>query len=133
MKNCRATSRNRIFKFVEQGRKLTLNNINEVESTKIRVDDCEITEGIRCDYMHVIPDREFYIELKGQDIKHAVDQIKRTIGILGEKDKILKRTSYIICTRCPLASTEVQFLQREFRKKLSSELIVRSSPHEDSY
>lgn len=134
MTNCRATSKNKIFTFKEQRSSLILLNKDQVISTKIHVDGCEITDGgIRCDYLHLAKDIEMYIELKGQDLIHAMDQIERTIGILSlDARKCLKR-SYIICTRSPLTSTEIQIYERQFRAKFNSKLIIRSSPFTDSY
>ncbi|SFW83109.1 hypothetical protein [Chitinophaga sancti] len=133
MKNCRLTSTNKIFTFEEQKSKLILKNIDEVESIKIHVDGCEITEGLRCDYLHLAKGIEFFIELKGQDLLHAVKQLKQTITKLGSKNKKQERTCYIICTRSPLASTQIQTIDREFRKDYNSKLVVKSAPYTDSY
>lgn len=134
MKKCRTTSKNKIFVFSEQRSQLTLKNKDEVSSIKIHVDGCEIDDdGIRCDYLHLAKEIEIYIELKGQDILHAMNQIKRTISLLGSTNKTQKRISYIICTRSPLASTEIQNFDRQFRSQFNSKLIVRSSPFTDEY
>lgn len=134
MGNCRLTSKNKIFTFKEQRSELVLKNTEQVESTKIHVDGCEINDqGLRCDYLHLAKEIEFYIELKGQDLLHAMKQLERTIGILGAKNKTQKRVCYIICTRSPLASTEIQQYDRQFRAKFNSRLVIKSSPHTDSY
>jgi len=133
MENCRLTSKNKIFTFKEQRSELILKNIDEVESTKVHVDGCEITDGLRCDYLHLAKELELYIELKGQDLEHAKKQLERTIGVLGAKNKQQKRVCYIICTRSPLASTQIQEWDREFRKKFNSKLVVKTSPYTDSY
>jgi hypothetical protein len=113
---------------------LTLLNKDQVTSTKIHVDGCEINDGgIRCDYMHIAKETEMYIELKGQDLIHAMDQIARTIGILSSDAKKCKKLSYIICTRSPLTSTEIQIFDRQFRAKFNSKLIIKSSPFIDTY
>ncbi|TWV96212.1 hypothetical protein [Chitinophaga pinensis] len=133
MKNCRLTSKNKIFTFEEQRSKLILKNRDEVESVKIHVDGCEINEGLRCDYLHLAKEIEFYIELKGQDLHHAIKQLKQTINKLGTKNKEQQRVCYIICTRSPLASTEIQEFAREFRRNYNSRLVIKSSPYTDSY
>lgn len=133
MTNCRLTSKNKIFTFEEQRSKLILKNKDEVESTQIRVDGCEITDGIRCDYLHLAKQIEFYIELKGQDLLHAIEQLERTIGLLGAKYKKQQRICYIICTRSPLTSTEIQQYDRLFRQKFNSRLVIKSSPFTDIY
>lgn len=133
MKNCRTTSSNHIFVFEEAKSVLRLTNIDRVPSTKIQVDGCEITSGVKCDYLHIAKDLEIFIELKGQDLQHAIAQIERTIDILSSNAKNQKKISYIICTRSPMSSTEIQLYDKQFRKKYNSRLIIKSSPHHDQY
>lgn len=134
MKNCRTTSTNKIFTFKERRSSLTLENIDQVPSTKIDVDGCEIDDdGIRCDYLHIAKGIEMYIELKGQDIKHAMNQLERTMKMLSSNFQKQVKLSYIICTRTPLITTEIQNYDRLFRSKFNSKLIVKSSPYKDSY
>lgn len=134
MAKCKTTSKNKIFVFSEQRSQLTLINKDQVTSTKIHVDGCAIDDdGVRCDYLHLAKEIEIYIELKGQDLNHAMHQIKRTIALLGSTSNGQRRISYIICTRSPLTSTEIQGYVREFRAKYNSKLIIKSSPYTDSY
>ncbi|WP_295232699.1 hypothetical protein [uncultured Chryseobacterium sp.] len=114
--------------------KLTLENTNEVQSESVKVDGCEIKDkSIRCDFLHIAKDIEFYIELKGQDLEHALNQIKTTIKRLSSNIKSVPKKSYVICTRSPLTSTEIQNYKREFKKDYNSELIIKSSPYTDKY
>jgi len=134
MKNCRTTSRNRIFKFEEQRSSLTLENIDQVPSTKVIVDGCEINDNdLKCDYLHLAKNIEMYIELKGQDLLHAMKQIERTMKLLSTNYQKKSKISYIICTRSPLTSTEIQNYDRQFRLKFNSKLVIKSSPYKDSY
>jgi hypothetical protein len=133
MKNCEKTSKDQLFTFSEKRSTLILENINKVDSTVITVDDCAIIDGIRCDYLHIAKNIEMYIELKGQDISHAIDQIERTIKMLSKNKESHSKVSYIICTRCPISSTEIQHYAWRFRKKYNSKLIIKSSPYKDSY
>jgi hypothetical protein len=133
MKKCRTTTRNKVFTFKEQRSTLVLENKDEVDSTKIIVDGCEITDGIRCDFLHLAKNIEMYIELKGQDIIHAMNQLERTMKLLSSNYQKHPKISYIICTRSPLSSTEIQNYDRQFRSKFNSKLIVKSSPFNDTY
>lgn len=133
MENCRTTSRNKIFTFKEQHSTLILENKDEVDSTRIVVDGCEINDGIKCDYLHIAKEIEMYIELKGQDLIHAMDQIERTMKLLSSNYQKHPKVSYIICTRSPLSSTEIQNYDRRFRSKYNSKLIIKSSPYKDVY
>lgn len=134
MKNCRESSKNKLFVFKEQRSELTLENKNLVESLRIEVDGCEINDdGLRCDYLHIAKGIEMYIELKGKDLVHAMEQIERTIALLSIDVQKQEKISYIICSRSPLSSTEIQNYARQFKKKFNSKLIIRSSPFKDSY
>ena len=134
MANCRTTSKNKVFTYKEKRSSLTLYNNDEVLSEKIVVDGCEINDDdIKCDFMHIAKGVEMYIELKGQDLLHAMKQIERTIRLLSFNIKTQEKISYIICTRSPLISTEIQAYDREFRKKYNSKLIIKSSPHTAHY
>lgn len=119
--------------FQEMRSKLTILNPKQVLVEKVEVDGCEITKGIRCDFFMQKAkekDIEYYIELKGQDLKHALEQIERTISILSEDAKKQKKVSFIICTRSPLSSATIQNFRVRFKKKFNSSLIIRSSPYE---
>lgn len=140
MTTCSTTSKNKIFTFKEQKSSLTLENKEEALSTKIEVDGCEISDnGLKCDFLHLKYDTEekrileIYIELKGQDLDHAIKQIERTISILSDSPKSFPKVSYIICTRSPMSSTEIQIYARKFKEKYNSKLIIKSSPFKDAY
>lgn len=126
---CTITNKNKLVVFQENRSKLTIENIDEVEGSKIIVDGCEITEGLRCDFMYLIKDIEFFIEVKGQDLEHAISQLKTTITKLSQNPKKTKKKSFIICTRSPLSSASIQNLQVKFRKNYNSELIIKSTPY----
>lgn len=128
-KECCNTNNNKLVVFEEARSKLVIENKDEVEATKVTVDGCEITSGIRCDYMYLIKETEIFIELKGQDIKHAINQLETTIKKLSSNIKTTKKKSFIICTRSPLTSASIQNVRVKFRKKYNSEFIVKSSPH----
>ena len=93
---CTITNKNKLIVFQENRSKLTIENIDEVEGSKIIVDGCEITEGLRCDFMYLIKGIEFFIEVKGQDLEHAISQLKTTISKLSENPKKSKKKSFII-------------------------------------
>ena len=63
-------------------------NQNENIICKIRVDDCLIIDGNKCDYLAIecykkenqtIINSLYFIELKGSDLIHALNQIEATI------------------------------------------------------
>ena len=132
--NCRKISSQKLFVYQEMRSKLILENVDSIESTSITVDGCEINDDtIRCDFMHIAKGIEFYIELKGQDLEHALEQIKSTIFRLSTNVKKGNKISYIICTRSPMTTSEIQNHKLEFRKKFNSKLEIKSSPFKDKY
>ena len=132
--NCRTTSNKKIFVYAENRSKLILENLNQVDSISVIVDGCEINDNsIRCDFLHIANEIEFFIELKGQDLEHALEQIKATIIKLSSNPKASKKVSYIICTRSPMSSSKIQNFKLEFRKKFNSRLEIKSSPFTDKY
>lgn len=107
--------------------KFRLLNPKRVFIKIIRVDDCAIKEGIRCDYLLVLPSRqEIYIELKGSDVRHAVDQIARSIDLLTCTDKSQRKLCFIATTRCPLSSAQIQNLKKKFKKEYNATLTIKN-------
>lgn len=68
--------------------------INKLSKTikGLRVDDCLIKDGLKCDYLLIIEAEEklYFIELKGSDLVKAVEQINITL------DKLLPSIDYKI-------------------------------------
>lgn len=91
---------------------------------RARLDGCIIDKNApieRCDFMFLRCSNEdiYFVELKGSNIPKALAQIKSTIGYTRPKlnfqpDQI---TGFIVCSRCPLTSVEVQKLKKEFKEK----------------
>ncbi|WP_157162625.1 hypothetical protein [Cylindrospermum stagnale] len=63
-----------------------LDNSNKLEICKLRVDGCLITdqEGKKCDYLILACQDKlaFFVELKGQDLKEAIEQIDSALDKL---------------------------------------------------
>lgn len=128
---CSFSSTDSKIKCEENKRKITFNNKNRESVQKITVDGCQITEGVRCDYLVKYFKREYFVELKGEDIKHAFDQLSRSISILGTNN-CEKRISYVISSRSPLASAQIQNMRLKFLKQFKSDLIVKNNSFEVS-
>lgn len=72
--------------------KCVFSNPNQHLLTKIKVDGCQITDGIRCDYL--ILDHchnEYFVELKGKDLPHAVEQLEASIQQLSAPNHTIKK------------------------------------------
>ena len=68
--------------------------------------------------------QEIYIELKGSDVKHAVEQIATTIQKLGLN--MSAAICFIASTRCPINSTQIQNLKKKFRKNYNAKLTIKN-------
>lgn len=114
------------IKLEENQRKIIFENQDRRHYFKVQVDGCIIKDGVRCDKMLLSQDEreEYYVELKGTDVVHAIEQLKATIMRLGEFDG--NRHSYVVCTNvAPAYNTRIQAQQLLFKKQFNSELLVR--------
>jgi hypothetical protein len=60
----------------ENGRKAVFVNRSRQKFLRIKIDDCLVRSGRRCDYLVVKKEvASVLIELKGKDIEHACDQL----------------------------------------------------------
>lgn len=113
---CRKTDKRKIQVFEENGRKLTLNNTNDVETVRIEVDGCEINDAtIRCDFMLVVNPKglDIYVELKGTNLEHAKKQIIATHDRLSINNE---KRAYIVCSRVP-KGTGHQAIKIDLKRK----------------
>lgn len=140
--NCCSDDDCKVIVFRDTGRQnLTLKNNQGFKFRKIIVDGCVITDKNspgekKCDFLLTIPDhpqcKEYYIELKGSEIKHAVEQIYSTIRKLSSVPSKQMKKGYIICNKSPMSSTKIQSFQAQARKQFNLVLIVRCSPYSDT-
>lgn len=123
---CVNVTQDPIIQFVENRRTMRFINSSRDIFKRVQVDGCAITNGIRCDKLLVSDDehREFFVELKGVDILHAIDQLRTTIVSIGEYED--DRHAYIISTNvAPVYTSIIQRAQKEFRNRYNSELRVK--------
>lgn len=107
--------------------------VSKEDFTKIRIDDCLITskQVQKCDFGFVrhLNNDFYFVELKGKDVKIALDQIISTINIF-ESNFIKipqgKRYGFIISSKNPLSSTETNNLKQAFAKKYGRLLEIKS-------
>lgn len=107
--------------------KFRLHNPNRATIKVVQVDDCVIQEGIRCDYLLILPNgQEVYVELKGSDVQHAVEQIERAIELLSCHCQTLIKLCFISSTRCPINSTKIQNIKKKFKQKHNAKLFIKN-------
>lgn len=108
---------------------ITFSNEDLVEVTKVQVDNCLEIQGVKCDWLIIIsePYIEIYIELKGSDVDHAFKQVENTIKFLSKDYKNVIKYCYVITTRCPLTSAQIQNQQKNFKKDYNAILRVKKT------
>lgn len=111
----------------ENKSKITFINNNQKDIEKVTVDGCAVKKGIKCDYMLIEKSElEHFVELKGSDIDHAIEQLIATFGKLSKCAQTHKKCAYIISTRCPLTSTKIQNEKLKFKNNYNSSLIIKN-------
>jgi len=108
------------------------------EIEKHKVDDCLIKGEAfkKCDWLAVvsekdIPKKEIYIELKGNDVSYALEQLTASIEKLSN-DLKAKKLGYIICTRSPLSAAEIQIKTKQVLHSHSLMLRVKTIKHTET-
>jgi hypothetical protein len=104
----------------------TLYLLNPQERTvdKIQVDDCAITEGLRCDWLVLLNDlistEEIFVELKGSDISHAIEQLKTSVEKLSADRKRFPKRCLVVFSRNPRFQTDIQNSKKRFKKDFNA-------------
>ncbi len=128
---CETTVTDPIILLKEKRSAIRFLNPKRKKARKVVVDGCAITEGIRCDYLLIDPSsHEHFVELKGCDVGHGVDQLCASIKQLSVDPHKHPKSSYVICTQMPLSDPELQIAVLKFRKDFNSGLVVRRPQHE---
>ena len=114
------------IRFEENKRVIYFHNPQGAVYHRVQVDGCAITNGARCDNLLASSDAhsEYFVELKGIDVKHAIEQLEASIVAIGQYEDT--RHAYVVSTNvAPALSTAVQLKKKEFKKKFKAELVVK--------
>lgn len=119
-----STDRRETIKFKEpkEKREYIADNIHKRHVVRYKVDDGIITSKAlqKCDFaLYVEDDRVYFIEMKGSDYDHAIDQIDSTITILLEKPQL---TAASINARVVLSKARTPNMKTIREKKLNARL-----------
>ena len=118
--------------FEEKHSKMIYHNPKKKKCRKIQVDGCVITEGLKCDKLLLYSDDEekaveSYVELKGEDVPHAIDQILATIPQIHKDGS--KVQAFIVPTNySPKVSDKRMRMIQELKKKYGkgSQLTIKN-------
>ena len=86
--DCKNYSEKRKIVTLEErkGRKYIATNVSNSTLTLYTIDGCVVKTGNRCDFLLVKEKTDsYFIELKGSDLGHAVEQIDTTINQLADE------------------------------------------------
>jgi len=128
---CNECSDNKIIVAEENKRKFIFKNNSNSMVNKVKVDDCYIKKGLRCDYLIELIDSNvvktvFYIELKGSDINHAIKQIESTLQYCKQIHNDANKECYIILSKFPSSGTSSQILKKKFKRDNGIQLYIYS-------
>jgi len=128
---CEQVVNDREIVLKENHSRLKFINASKADVRKIKVDDCLPIKGKKCDWLIITSgDVEHFVELKGNDVNHAVKQLENTMKNISTDYKKRKKHCFIACTRSPKTSTEIQCLKVLFKRKYNSNLYVKSRESE---
>lgn len=115
---------------IENGKKFIFKNTKNKTICKVRIDDCLIKDKTikKCDYLFQVEEdnRYYLVELKGQSIDVAVEQITSTYKILEPKIKSgpLNYTGVIVSSAVPKAANQ-KFKNLQDRIYRDKKLIIK--------
>jgi hypothetical protein len=130
LEDCTEITKNKKIVLSENKSKFTFDNVNQAIVKKIQIDGCQslIIEGRKCDWLLVISDIHIYVELKGTDIAHALTQLQNTILHIQALNMAKKIFCYIVTTRSPLTSPQIQLAAKSLKKTHNATLRVKNTP-----
>lgn len=125
---CSKTTTNNIVSVSENKRKFTIKNNSKFIINEVKVDGCYINSGLKCDFLFELGkksiEKVFYVELKGSDITHGIQQIEATIKFCNKIHKQIKKECYIVASKVPSSGTSSQVLKKQFIKKNKIQLFI---------
>ncbi len=129
---CIECKSDKYIKLEENKSKVTFHNPSQKQYECIKVDGCAITDGVRCDYLlrRNEEELEYFIELKGCDVGHAISQLRASIKQLSSDAAKKAKTAFVISTKpYPLTNATVQLAMKEFKTKFNALLVVKRTPY----
>lgn len=109
--------------------KLVISNPSRGKVVVIKVDGCVISDNLtlRCDYaLDPQTGTEIYVELKGCNVNHAIEQLESTIKRLSLNPINGPKLCIIVSTRVPKQGTNIQSLQLKFKSRYNARLRIKN-------
>lgn len=139
--HCCKTVTDKIIVLSEKRSKFILHNPHTRIVAKIAFDGCKdySASGKRCDHVLLLHEADkkaaLFIELKGNKLPHAIQQLEASVQTLKMK-KPCQIYAYVVTTRSPMISTEIQNEKHRLRKqgiKFDSRCGVMEKQHAEHF
>lgn len=134
---CNNTITDKIVVVSENKKEFRIYNQSCLAINKVKVDNCYIKEGLKCDFLFEILTTSLkdilnvlYVELKGSDISHAILQLESTINRCNQIHNNIDKKCYIVASKVPSSGTSSQILKKQFIKKNNIQLFIDTKEKE---
>jgi hypothetical protein len=120
------------IKVKESGRSAVIVNPAKDAIDKIEVDGCVLKNELACDWVLSLQNKwDIFIELKGRDVSHAVDQLRATIDHWRHNDLLEgQAAALVVCSQYPRIDTVIQKAKAEFARRYKLPLHVEAKNRE---
>ena len=127
---CSQIRTSNILSVSERRRKFILKNPYSKDVRQVSVDGCLPIESAKCDYLFEISAsaQVYYVELKGKDIKHALEQLLATMSycFFAARHINYEKTCVIVSSQVPKMTPRTQALKKQCRKKKNARLKIKT-------
>jgi len=131
---CGKVAKDKIISVSENKINFRIINKHLVTIRTVTVDGCLINDKRqRCDYLFEIDDpcsNVIYLELKGCDVKKALNQLESTIKACSKRHGEIQKNCYVVASRVPKIGTKIQILKKKFVAKNIATLSICTTKHE---
>ncbi len=127
---CNTYTNNKLISISENRRIFKIKNSSAFYINEVVVDDCYMKIGERCDYLFEIFNNStienvFYVELKGSNITHAIEQLEATIAYCKNiHNSVNLKQCYIVGSKFPSAGPSSQTLKKKFKRVNKIQLFI---------
>lgn len=121
-KECIEVTMGRIVSCEENKSRFRILNPYQKPIKKAHVDGCLIDDDKpKCDYFfEVIDNSVFYVEFKGTDARHALQQVVRVAQCFQISHKPLSKYAVIVTTRVPAYDADFQKALIQYKAKIAA-------------
>ena len=136
IRECSECKNSKNITIKENKRVFTIKNSTTKNINIVKVDDCLIKNGQKCDYLFEIECEDLkeilYVELKGKDLNHALEQILTTIEFCKNNysHHYYTRKAFVVLSRYPKEDSSIQKRKRALKRQ-NITLRTATNKHEE--